>query len=608
MRCAFLLAAAATAVAAAQAAAQDEPPVEYRVTFENAAHHEARISMTLRGAQGPVAFRMSRSSPGRYAIHEFAKNVYDVSAEGPNGEPLMIVRDDPYSWDVPEHDGEITLTYTLFADRADGTYSAIDLTHAHLNMPATFMWADGYEDRPIEVRFEPASQDWKAATQLAPTPEPMRFTAPDLQYFMDSPTELSDFELHEWTVLDGNETRTIRLALHHDGSAEDGARFAEMAKNVVAAQIELWGDVPDFDYGTYTFIADYLPHVAGDGMEHRNSTILSNPRSLADAEFSQLGTLSHEFMHAWNVERLRPAELEPFDFNRANPTPSLWFAEGVTNYYTPLMILRAGEMDRARYFKDVESALEYVLNRPGMRFEGPMGMSLRAPFVDAATSIDPTNYANTFTSYYVYGEVLGLALDLTLRSRFEDVGLDDYMRLLWRRHGVDEVPYATDDLEDVLTELTGDAAFAQDFFARHIRSNESPDFAALLDQAGLILRPANPDAPHAGLRLLDAENGAEVAAPTLIGSPAYAAGLDRGDVITAADFEPVASARALEDRIAAAAPGETLALDWIHRGLERSGALVIGADPALELVTYEEAGRELDARRAAFRDAWLNGE
>jgi predicted metalloprotease with PDZ domain len=177
---------------------------------------------------------MSRSSPGRYAIHEFAKNVYSVRAKDGRGRDLRITRPDPYQWDVGGHNGTVTLSYTLYADHGDGTYAQIDSTHAHLNMPATFMWVRGMDARPIRVTFQPpANSGWKAATQLVPAGDPMTFTAPDLQYFMDSPTELSDHLVRTWTVTTGNRTDTIRLALHHTGTEAEADAYTEMAKKAV---------------------------------------------------------------------------------------------------------------------------------------------------------------------------------------------------------------------------------------------------------------------------------------------------------------------------------------------------------------------------------------
>ncbi|MFC5342654.1 M61 family metallopeptidase [Brevundimonas staleyi] len=596
----LLTAAASAALMTGVAQAQ-----EYRVSFDNAVHHEAQVSVTYRDVgSGPVRFQMSRSSPGRYAIHEFAKNVYSVSAVDGRGRDLTIDRTDPYGWTVPGHDGTVTLSYTLFADRSDGTYAQIDATHAHLNMPATLAWATGFDDRPVEIVFKPYDDSWKVATQLEPGPDPFTFAAPNLQYLMDSPVELSNHMVRQWTVDDAGVPRTLRLAVHHAGTEEEMDVFAERAKKVVDAQIAVFGDAPDFDFGTYTFIADYLPYVNGDGMEHRNSTVINNTRSFKEADFAQIGTLSHEFFHAWNVERIRPAELEPFDFTRANATPSLWFAEGFTNYYGPLTIRRAGVSTVDRFLADIGNQVNGVSNASGRRYGSPQEMSLRAPFVDAATAIDPVN-DNIFVSYYPYGAVIALGLDLTLRQRFPGVTLDDLMRRMWQTHGITERAYRPEDLQTALTQVTGDAAFAEDFFARMIRGRDLPDFAPLLAQAGVSMEPVNPDAAWAGAARLPATGAPIIGGAVAPGTPLYEAGLDRGDQIVALGETEIDDQAGWIAALAAAKPGDDLPIRFLQRGVERSATLHLVADPSFRLVRMEADGEAITPAQQAFRDAWL---
>ena len=587
-----------------------QDPVDYEVSFDNAVHHEARIRVTWRNIGGdPLQMRMSRSSPGRYAIHEFAKNVYAVSVADGRGRPLSFSRPSPYQWDVAGHDGTVTVSYTLYADRAGGTYSGIDLTHAHLNMPATFMWARGFDDRPIRITFRPADPDWKAATQLVPTDDPYVFTAPGLQYFMDSPTELSDFSARSWQVESNGKTYTMRLVVHHDGIEADIDTYLEKAKKVVAAEVEIFGELPDFDYGTYTFIADYLPYVSGDGMEHRNSTIMTNTRSLHEAEYSQLGTLSHEFIHAWNAERIRPHRLEPFNFEQANMSLNLWFMEGFTSYYGPLAIRRAGESSVDEYAENIASPINTVSFSPGRSFASSQGMSIQAPFVDAATSIDPTNFANTFISYYTYGAAIGLALDLTLRERFDGVTLDTLMRRVWQVHGKPEIPYTTDDLRNSLAYVTGDEKFAREFFARFITGQELPDYEALLANAGLLLRKANAGEASVGPVTLEFEGKAAlINKNTIIGSPVYEAGLDRGDQVLAIGRLKIESQDQWDAALDRYEPGDTATIRYIQRGIERSAELQFDEDNTLEVVRFEKADLNVSRTQMAFRKSWIGVE
>lgn len=601
---------ATTALAAPAADPGKNAPVQYEISFENAGHHEAQVVATYRNApKGPLRLNMSRSSPGRYAIHEFAKNVYKVSAVDGADKPLKVERTDPYGWTIAGHDGTVKVTYTLYADRGDGTYSQVDATHAHLNMPATFLWAAGYDDKPIRVTFKRADPSWKIATQLpAASGEVDTYWAPNLQYFMDSPTEISAFTVREWRVTDNGRAYTFRLALHNPGTDEDADKFAAKLKAIVPEHIKVFGELPRFDHGEYTFIADYMPQITGDGMEHRNSTFISQPRSLFRANFAQLNTASHEFFHAWNVERIRPAELEPFDFTKANPTPSLWLAEGFTQYYGPLLIRRAGQSTVDEFLTGLSGTLNGVVNGPGRTYGSPQEMSLRAPFVDAAAALDPTN-PNIFTSYYPYGAIIGLALDLQLRGREKPLSLDDFMRQMWRAHGAPEKPYKPADARAALARTTGDAAFADGFFKASIEGSALPDFGPLLEQAGLKLRQKSPKKAWLGAARVKV-NGAELILdqPPTPNSPLYAAGVETGDRIVSIGRFEFANEADWTDALDRLKPDEATTVKFVQRGQVREAALKVAADPTLEVVRFEKADLKPTDKQLAFRKAWLGAD
>jgi predicted metalloprotease with PDZ domain len=597
-------------MAALQAAPQ-RPEVLYEISFPNAAHHEANVTVTYKGLPArPLELRMSRSSPGRYALHEFAKNVYDVKAFDGAGKPLEMVRPNEHQWNVYNHGGQVRVTYTLYADRADGTYSGIDRTHAHLNMPATFMFARNTFDRPVRVIFYPPVDEasWKIATQLQPTADPRAFTAPNLQYFFDSPTELSNHTVRSWTVSGRQRTDTVRLALHHLGTEAEADAYAEQIRKVVLEQRAIFGELPAFDYGTYTFIADYLPWVSGDGMEHRNSTILASTGSLAQNASGLLGTVSHEFFHAWNVERIRPRSLEPFDFERANMSEELWFAEGFTSYYGPLAIKRAGITSLDDYTRGVGFNVSNVLTAPGRLYFSPAEMSMQAPFVDAAASIDPTNRANTFISYYTYGAAIALGLDLMLRTEKES-SLDDFMQAMWLRYGKPERPYTLNDWRITLGQVVRDQQWADQFFHKHITGKEPLPYAALLARAGLLLRKSSPGVATMGTVGFTRDTGRVViASNTLAGSPLYQAGLDRGDRIVSLNDKPVASPAEVEAVLAAHKPGDRINIAYESRGQTRNAVLTLGEREQLELVTYEKAGMPVTEEMKQLRERWLGSQ
>lgn len=453
---------------------------------------------------GPLELRMSRSSPGRYALHDFAKNVADVRATDGSGKPLSLTRPEPHRWEVSGHSGEVRVSYRVSGDRVDGTYLAISGTHAHINMPAAIMWARGFEQQPVSIRFEPpAGASWRIATQLLPGRDSLTFTAPNLQYLMDSPTELSAFALRTFTVADDSRTPVFRLAVHHAGTDADVDAFARDVENIVRETRYVFGEFPAFENNTYTFIADYLPGNRSDGMEHRNSTFVTSSRPLAAGRLDHLGMVAHEFCHAWNVERIRPASLEPFNFEDANVSGELWLAEGFCSYYGTLVLRRSGLLSTNEYARELAAALSGVIAVP--RARSAVEMSRLAPLVDGAATVDRASL-DGYISYYTWGEVLGLGLDLTLRERTDgSVTLDDYMRALWTRFGRSAAarpgyvtsPYTAADLKATLAEVSGDAAFAADFFERYIEGRDVVEYATLLSRAGFLLRPrsSSPNGP-----------------------------------------------------------------------------------------------------------------
>ncbi len=500
----------------------------YEISFDNRVHHEAQIKVTFSKLEQKVLqVRMSRSSPGRYAVHEFAKNIYNVKATDGKGNELDVLRPNPHQWDVSGHNGTVVFEYTLYANRAGGTYSGVDETHAHLNIPATFIWARNYRHRPVRVKFNlPEGSNWKVATQLKSLGKDT-YEAKDNYYFMDSPVEIADLHIRERKI-DG---QNIRLALHTPATdAEVDTYFDEVIK-IVEQQAAVFGELPKFDHGEYTFLSCYVPNASGDGMEHRNSTFVVSSKPLDwPLGNTSMGTISHEFFHAWNVERIRPASLEPFDFEGANMSGELWFAEGFTSYYTDLIRARSGNMTKEQYVNGLGGSVSYVMNAPGRKYFSPIEMSYRAPFVDAAASIDPDNNSNIFISYYTYGSVIGLALDMSLRSMDDSKSLDGYMQHVWNTHGKSEIPYSVRDLEARLGEYAGES-FSKDFFRKHIFNSEMPDYQALFVNMGVTFENSNPEQITLGGNIRLNDGVGQMTGNALVGSPLYKAGIESEDKI-----------------------------------------------------------------------------
>ncbi|OJV14501.1 MAG: peptidase M61 [Dyadobacter sp. 50-39] len=583
--------------------------LRYDVSFPNIVHHEARIALSVSDApQKELTFRMSRSSPGRYATHEYGKNIYDVAAFDKAGKPITVQRVDGDVYKVAGINGFVKVEYTLYANHADGTYAGIDASSVHLNMPAAFMWVKELQKAPITIAFNiPESNGWTIATQLKPTGKAHVFTAPDLQYFMDSPTKIGRLMIRDWTVPNADSKPSeFRLALEAKSSDSLASAFADKVKRITQEARMVFGEFPAFDNGHYTFLASINPYVKGDGMEHRNSTMITLPVAFNGSD-NLLGVFSHEFFHTWNVERIRPKTLEPFNFEKSNMSFELWFAEGFTQYYGELLLERAGFDSLDEYCRTLTTLVNTKENTVGAKRISPVQASSHAVFVDAGVAIDKTNYSNTYTSYYPYGASVALALDLELRAK--GMNLDDFMKAVWAKHGKPEIAYNVSDLEAVLAAYTKNKAFAEQFFAKYINGHESLDYGPLLARAGLLLRKRFEGQAWLGDFVNYKEGtGLTISANTTIGSPLYNAGLDIDDEILKIDGRAISKNDELLATLQSHKPGDRMMVEYKHRDELKTAEVELIENPRPEVVTYESVGKTVTPEMETFRKAWLGSK
>lgn len=619
--------------------AQDETEnttkVAYHFDFSNRVHHEAKVTISVPKAPKEefLKLRMSRSSAGRYALHEFAKNVHSVNAFDEKGQKIEVVRVSPYQWNVMKPTDNMKVEYTLFADYADGTYSGINTIQAHLNAPASYLLVDNFYDenfekadlikrqseeykkkQTIKVTFSlPQNNDfkdnnadkWTVATQL-PQINDSTFYAPNYYYLLDSPVLIGDLFWSEWKEAN----QIFKVALNKTGTEtteKEATDYVEKIKKIVKEEIALFGEAPNFDYGTYTFLLNYQPTAHGDGMEHRNSTIITDADKLND---NHLFTVAHEFIHAWNIERLRPQSLEPFDFSKTNMSSELWFGEGFTSYYTNLVMLRAGIIDETTYADMMTGMLNYVLTSPGHNFHSPAQMSQQAPFADAATANDPLSHYNTFITYYYYGGVIGLALDMELRKRF-DKSLDDYMQALWQKFGKTETPYTMADLENMLYEVTKDKEFSEQFFKKHINGHELPDYNSLLSTVAMDFQLTQKGKMWFGKLGLDIDDKKESKNATisnymLFGSPFYNAGLEKGDILVSIDNKLITSVNDYREILPTLEKGKTVTVTYERFGQKNTVEVMPIQIPYRALVYLAENKPIIKIKQVEERKKWLS--
>ncbi len=597
---------------------EKEKAIYYSISFPNAVHHEAEIVITIpqAGAKS-IEFRMSRSSAGRYATHEFGKNVYNLKATNVDGSSVNIKQLEGDVYEIADHGETVKISYTLFGNWTDGTYTGIDPSHAHLNMPATFMWVVGQDKRALQFEFNDLDKyGWRVATQLKHEADNL-YSAPNMQYMMDSPTELSAYKVSSWDVNNNGKNEKINLAIHSDDDQATIDNFAKQVQRMVLEEKAVFGELPAYDYGEYTFLDDVYPTNSGDGMEHRNSTCIVHPvAKIGGNEIRLLSTYSHEYFHSWNVKRIRPKSLEPFNFEHADMSSELWFAEGFTQYYGELLLVRAGFHNVDDYTRTLSGLVNQILNTPGASKSSAAQMSRYSVFADAGVSIDPNNQANMFTSYYTYGGAIALALDLELRSKF-NLTLDDYMRTVWLDRGKVMKPYIIADLQSDLAKITKDPKFAADFFNKYVYSIEKNDYTALLAKAGLILQKAAPGKAWAGPLTFQGNRGrsgqaraaSEEGLPvqvSIMGTPIYKSGLDVGDIILKADGKDIKDAQAFTDLVASKNIGDKIIVNYKNRTGAHETTITLEESPYLEVVTAEKAGKTLTKEQTDFRNNWLS--
>lgn len=603
MRVRMLLLVTALGLAGCSGAPQQSTSsVNYDVSFPNLDQHQARITAQFNGVPAgyELELRMSRTSPGRYALHDFARHVMDLRVQDGSGNSLQVTRPTPHQWNVAGHNGTVVVTYTLFGDNADGTFNGFDRTFAHMNGPATWLWARDQGDAPVSATFDIPDSSWDVATQLFPTEDSSTWTAPNLYYLLDSPVRIAPIDWH--SIERGDQT--IRIALQHDGTDEQADVWAENVWKIVDAQTRVFGELPRYDGGTYTFLSTYLPNVFRDGMEHRNSTVVNSTNPLSDDGTDNLGTMSHEYFHQWNVERIRPNTLEPFDFEAANLSDALWLAEGFTSYYTGLSIRRAGITTTEDYAHSLSGTLNTVINAPGRTHASAAEMSQWATFSDRGVFGDRMNTSNTFISYYTWGSAIGLGLDLTLRTRF-DSSLDAFMRQLWVKHGKEEIPYTLSDVEAELASHTADEAFAADFFDRYVLGRDVMDYEPLLSEAGFVLQLAHPGEVDQAVRVEDHDDGVRITSAPAEGTSWYAAGLDSGDVISRINGRWMSSAEGFSSMLENASPGDEWLIQAISRDVDIEVTVSLQEDRRLEVVLVEENGGAPSDEALVLRAAWM---
>lgn len=551
-------------------ASAPQPSIEYEVRMPEPQTHYFEVTVTVTGLhQQTVDFVMPVWTPGSYLIRDYARHVTTFSATDSQGTTLPVRKTNKTTWRVESRGArQIIAHYRVYAFDENMRESYLDESHAYINGPSLFVYVDGYLDRPVRLRIHPAPGWDTISTGLDPVPgEKWVFEAPNYDVLVDCPIEIGQHPVYEFTV------RGVphRIAIYGVGNY-DPQRLMADARRIIEAAEALFGELP---YRHYTFIV-HLTSSGGGGIEHANSASLSYPRWGFSPESSYrrwLSLVAHEFFHLWNVKRIRPIELGPFDYTRETPTRMLWVAEGFTSYYADRLLLRAGFIGPGRYLERLAQAIAELQNRPGRFIQ-----SVAEASFDAWIKFyrPDENSRNTTVSYYNKGKILAALLDLEIRYRTDGArSLDDVMRYLYTEfYKKRNTGYTEEDFRHVCEAVAG--SDLREFFEQYVYGTTEIDYDRFLHHAGLRLERTEIDERrgYLGIRLRN-ENGRAVVASVVANTPAYQYGVYVGDEILAIDgwrvnFDNYAQ------RLGAKKPGESVVLTINRKGMVRTLDVVLG--------------------------------
>ena len=590
-----LLALAAILAVAAGPVLAGAPVLSITVSMERPTAHYDPVVIRAEGLKGETQdFKMPVWTPGYYRVMDYAKNVKDFKAEDGAGRPLAWEKTAKNAWRVRAGKAPaIVVSYDVYAFARFCADSYLGDDGGFITPAGVFMHVAGHLKDPVTLTVRPDPAWERVSTGLEEVPgRPFSFTAPDFDTLYDCPLLIGSQEVLAFEAAG----RPHTVAAYDLGSF-DRAKFTGDLKKIVEAAAALMGDLP---YRHYTFL---IIGPGGGGLEHMNSTAVAlDPASLSNARGYQgwLSFIAHEYFHLFNVKRIRPLALGPFDYDRENTTNMLWFSEGVTVYYEFILLNRAGLMTRGEVLERLGSTIAGYENAPGRRHQ-PATLSS----FDTWTGFfgRGEHAANTSISYYDIGCGLGLLLDLRIREASEGrSSLDDVMRTLYRTFDKEKKRGFSDrEIREVCERAAGvplDEIF--DVYAATVREW---DYAKYLSWAGLAvdLEPHPATGPWFGASTRDRSGGAVISSVEH-DSPAALAGLSAEDEILALDGKRV-DQRSLSGALGGLKPGDKIKVLYSRRGGVRETEVVLGTKTERSFKITPLAGPT--ARQKALLDGWL---
>jgi predicted metalloprotease with PDZ domain len=581
-------------LASVAALASPAVPVDYTVSLRDARAHLVTVRMHLAGTAAERDIQLPVWN-ALYQIRDFAQYVRYVRATDATGRALPVRKLDKTTWRVSGAEAGATVEYLVYADTPGPYGLQVNNRHAFFNLAELLMYPVDSRDAAMTVSFVDIPAGWTVATPLAALDQRTHtYTARTYDRLVDGPVDVGFLERASFDQ-DGARYHIVVDAERGDYNM---GNIVAMAKKLTQTTVEWMGERP---FTEYTFFY-HFPHGPGSGgMEHAYSTAIDvNADRLADSPLELPSLTAHEFFHLWNVKRLRPASLEPIDYNREQYTRSLWFSEGFTSTVGDYMLVRAGYLDERGYLDNLAHEIRSLQLRPAHSTQSAEDSSLDTWFDKYPQYRLPARSI----SYYNKGEILGVLLDLALR---EATGGRKSLRELFQHMNAKYAHQGRPFPDQAGVREAAEAITGKDFgwfFTRYVSGLDELPYDQMFATVGLRLDRRRITIPNVGFTSVRNFDQPPVVVVIEEGSEAQRAGLEQGDQVVAVNGRTLTGD--LETRFSELRVGDTVKLRVVGRKGSREVKLTLGGQPQDEF-RFSEVERVTPAQRAR-RAAWLRGE
>jgi predicted metalloprotease with PDZ domain len=550
--------------------AQALDPIRYTLRFPAPHTHYFEVEAAIPTAgRAEVEVYMATWTPGSYLIREYERHVEAVTASA-GTRAVSVAKSTKNRWKITTGGApNVTLRYKVYGREMTVRNNWVESGFAMLNGAPTFITLVERASRPHDIRIELPAAWKKIETALEPVSGSANtFRAADFDTLVDSPIVIGNPVTREFTV-DGK--RHV-VMFEGDTSMIDADKVHADVQKIVAAAKGVMGSLPYPHYHFMTMVTE-----ASGALEHKNSYLGMTNRFATrthPAYLQFLSTLAHEYFHAWNVKRLRPVELGPFDYENENYVKSLWVAEGFTDYYATVLLRRAGILTNDEYTNGMSNQIEQVQTIPG-RLVTPVNMASFDTWIKQYRPDE--NTANMSVNYYPKGAVIAFLLDARIRKATDGArSLDTGMQWAMQRYSGDK-GFTPEQFYAVMSEAAG--TDLKGWFAKTAESTDELDYTEALDYYGLRFRPVDTRnaRPYIGGGTRN-DGGRLIITSVRRGTPGIDAGLNVDDEILAIDDVRV-RADGLSARLDQYKPGDKISVLVARRDRLMKIDVTLGADP-----------------------------